>query len=230
MWMILLSFSVAECVIQWNTAGLNSLDHWTMRSSPACVCVLLKALSLNHIMNLRTGSVPCNHARGSVKRTLPSTLARVFLFLLKEGGSQLWTRETWTWAIPGSCFNPFSFIQRYEYASNIVMQLTYFGDNSNVNDYVMWHGQRKWVTCQQHSILIFQYKSLVHLKCYILIQTPFWLDIWLERCEQFWRSKTMQNIRICHLFEPVSHNQYSQHLTHIPLDHVTNSKFNILTI
>ena len=35
----------------------------------------------------------------------------------------------------------------------------------------MWHDQGEWVTCRQYLIFIFQYKSLVHLKCYILIQT-----------------------------------------------------------
>ena len=31
----------------------------------------------------------------------------------------------------------------------------------------------------------FQYKSLVHLKCYILIQIPSQSDIWFRRYEQF---------------------------------------------
>ena len=48
---------------------------------------------------------------------------------------------------------------------------------------------REWVTCRQYSILIFQYKSLVHLNCYILIQTPSQSDIWLQRYEQFFKFK-----------------------------------------
>ena len=47
----------------------------------------------------------------------------------------------------------------------------------------MWHDQGQWVTCQQYSILIFQYKSPVLLKCYILIQNPFHSDIWLQEYE-----------------------------------------------
>ena len=35
----------------------------------------------------------------------------------------------------------------------------------------LWRDQEEWVICRQYSILIFQYKSLVNLKCYILIQT-----------------------------------------------------------
>ena len=42
---------------------------------------------------------------------------------------------------------------------------------------------REWVTCRQFSILIFQYISFVHLKCYISIQTPSQSDIWLQRFE-----------------------------------------------
>ena len=53
----------------------------------------------------------------------------------------------------------------------------------------MWHDQGEWVTCWQFSILFFQYKSLVHLKCYILIQTPSQLNIWLQRYEQFFKVK-----------------------------------------
>ena len=53
----------------------------------------------------------------------------------------------------------------------------------------MWHDQGEWVTCRQFSILLFQYKSLVHLKCYILIQTPSQLNIWLQRYEQFFKVK-----------------------------------------
>ena len=53
----------------------------------------------------------------------------------------------------------------------------------------MWHSQGEWVTCRQFSILIFQYKSLVHLKCYILIQIPSQSDMWFLRYEQFFNFK-----------------------------------------
>ena len=56
-------------------------------------------------------------------------------------------------------------------------------------NYNMWHDQEEWVTCQQYSILIFQYISLVHLKCYILIQFPSQSDIWLQRYEHFFEFK-----------------------------------------
>ena len=58
-----------------------------------------------------------------------------------------------------------------------------------LSDTCMWHDQGEWVTCRQYSILIFEYKSLVHLKCYILIQIPSQLDIWLQRYEQFVKFK-----------------------------------------
>ena len=35
----------------------------------------------------------------------------------------------------------------------------------------MWHDQGEWVTCQQYSILLFAYKSLVHLKVDVPILT-----------------------------------------------------------
>ena len=41
--------------------------------------------------------------------------------------------------------------------------------------------------------LIFQYKSLVHEKCYILIQTPSQSDVWLLRCEHSLKFKN--NVR-----------------------------------
>ena len=53
----------------------------------------------------------------------------------------------------------------------------------------MWHDQGEWFTCRQFSILIFQYETLVHLKCYILIQTPSQSDIWFQRYEQFFNFK-----------------------------------------
>ena len=48
----------------------------------------------------------------------------------------------------------------------------------------MWHDQGKWVTCRQCSILSFQYNLLVHLRSYILIQTPLQSEIWFQRYEQ----------------------------------------------
>ena len=48
----------------------------------------------------------------------------------------------------------------------------------------MWHDQGKWVTCRQCSILSFQYNLLIHLKSYMLIQTPLQSEIWFQRNEQ----------------------------------------------
>ena len=53
----------------------------------------------------------------------------------------------------------------------------------------MWHDQEEWVTCRQYSILIFKYKPLVHLKCYILIQTLSQSEIWLQRYGHFFEFK-----------------------------------------
>ena len=53
------------------------------------------------------------------------------------------------------------------------------------------HGRSKYdpTTCWQYSFLIFQYKLLVYLKCYILIQTPLQLNICLWRYKQFLKFK-----------------------------------------
>ena len=68
----------------------------------------------------------------------------------------------------------------------------------------------------------FQYKSLVHLRCYILIQTPFLLDIWLRRSKH--SPKFKNNVK--HLFKPVTQNQYSQHLAHSPWScHICKNEF-----
>ena len=66
--------------------------------------------------------------------------------------------------------------------------------NGPLNMWLGWcihmsHDQGEWVTCRQFSILFFQYKSLVHLQCYILIQTPSQLNIWLQSYEQFFKVK-----------------------------------------
>ena len=53
----------------------------------------------------------------------------------------------------------------------------------------MWHDQGEWVTCRQYLIFNFWYESLVHLKCYILIQTPSQLDIVVQRYEQFFEDQ-----------------------------------------
>ena len=57
----------------------------------------------------------------------------------------------------------------------------------------MRHDQGEWVTSQQFSILIFQYKSHVHLKCHIFIQIPSQSNIWFQRYEQFFNFKN--NVR-----------------------------------
>ena len=74
----------------------------------------------------------------------------------------------------------------------------------------MWHDQGEWVTCRQYSILIFQFKSLIHLKCYMLIQTPSQSDIWLQRYEQFLKfknnvkHKNLSSLLACyHFFYPI---------------------------
>ena len=62
-------------------------------------------------------------------------------------------------------------------------------ESLNRTCWYMWQDQGEWVTCRQYSILIFQFKSLVCLKCYILIQIPSQSDIWLQRYEQFFKFK-----------------------------------------
>ena len=75
----------------------------------------------------------------------------------------------------------------------------------------MWQDQGEWVTCRQYSISIFQFKLLVHLKCYILIQTPPQSDIWLQRYEQFFKLKN--NIKCKNLSSLLSCNSKSIFLT-----------------
>ena len=76
---------------------------------------------------------------------------------------QIWSRTTWK------------------------MDMLYTSSEDEIGPFCtkMWHNQEKWATCRQYSILIFQYKSLVQLKCYILIQTPSKLVMWLQRYEKF---------------------------------------------
>ena len=64
-------------------------------------------------------------------------------------------------------------------------------------------------------ILIFQYKSLVHLKYYILIQTPSQSDFWLQRYIQF-SNVQKQSKTICHLFYNATQNRNYRHLIHSP--------------
>ena len=84
----------------------------------------------------------------------------------------------------------------------------------------MWHNQGEWVTWRQYSILIFPYKSLVHLKCYVLIQTPSQSDIWL------WRIYINNYLKIKN---NISLNQYSWHPTHSPWScHISIIQINII--
>ena len=52
---------------------------------------------------------------------------------------------------------------------------------------------RDMIKGNEHMSAIFSFdfsnKSLVHLKCYILIQTPSQSDIWLQRYKQFFKLK-----------------------------------------
>ena len=80
----------------------------------------------------------------------------------------------------------------------------------------------EWVTCRQYSILISQYESLVHLKCYILIQDPSQLVIWLQRYKHSSKIKSaMLNIWVCQLFKSVTQNPYSRHPIHSPWSYHT---------
>ena len=64
-----------------------------------------------------------------------------------------------------------------------------------------WHVTwlKEWITCHQNLILISQYELLVHLECYILIQTPPQSDIWLQGYGKFSKIPKQCMIRICHL-------------------------------
>ena len=55
----------------------------------------------------------------------------------------------------------------------------------------MWHVQG--VTCRKFSIFTFHYKSLVHFKCYILIQTASQSNIWLQRYDRFFDAQKQYN-------------------------------------
>ena len=67
---------------------------------------------------------------------------------------------------------------------SVLILLDFKGGQDVVNSphFYMWHDQGEWVTCRQYSILKSQYnlQSLVHLKCYILIQIPSQSNIWLQ--------------------------------------------------
>ena len=71
----------------------------------------------------------------------------------------------------------------------------------------MWHDQGKWVTCRQCSILSFQYNLLVHLKSYMLIQTPLKSEIWFQRSEQIF--EFLNNVKHRNLSPLVAYNSKS---------------------
>ena len=58
---------------------------------------------------------------------------------------------------------------KHVYKYWISVERRFFVIDALVISHQMWHDQGEWVTCRQYSILIFQHKSLAHLKCYILI-------------------------------------------------------------
>ena len=88
----------------------------------------------------------------------------------------------------------------------------------------MWHNQGEWVTCRQYSILIFQFKSLVHFPCYILMQTPSQSDIWLQKCDQFFavqnnvKHKNLLSILACNS-KSIFLTFYSHHHDHVTYVH-----------
>ena len=68
--------------------------------------------------------------------------------------------------------------------------------------------------------MIFQFKSLIHFTCYILIKTPSQSNIWLQRYDQFFA--VQNNVKHKHLsfvFACNSKSIFSRWL--IPLDHIT---------
>ena len=72
-------------------------------------------------------------------------------------------------------------INKYEFTTR--------GTDTLRNEMHLWHNQGVWVTCRQFSILIFQYKSIVHFEYYIWIQILSQSDIWFRRYEQFFNFK-----------------------------------------
>ena len=87
----------------------------------------------------------------------------------------------------------------------------------------MWHDQGKWVACRKMSIPCFVRYFLITSQCFILMQTPFKLDIWLQSYAGFDTAKNKRKQR--HL-NPVFAN-ISKTISPIsdlfPLDHVTYS-------
>ena len=49
----------------------------------------------------------------------------------------------------------------------------------------MWHDQGKWVTCRKISILSLISHLLTTSKCFILMQIPWKLHIWLQSYKEF---------------------------------------------
>ena len=68
-------------------------------------------------------------------------------------------------------------------------------------------------------------------KCFILMQTPLKLDIWLQSYEGFDNAKTIWNKRIWTMFFPLSQKQYRWHPTHSYLSfHNCNLIYIIITL
>ena len=92
--------------------------------------------------------------------------------------------------------NSYNFVLLWWKSAEMKMQVLERALLSECIESYMWHDQGKWVTCRQFSIFTFQYKSLVHLKCYILIQTASQLDIWLQRYDRFFAVLKQYNMYI----------------------------------
>ena len=56
--------------------------------------------------------------------------------------------------------------------------------NTEIHDYI-WHDQREMSHLSKMSISIFLHHFLKTWKCFILMQTPLELDIWLQSYEEF---------------------------------------------
>ena len=113
-------------------------------------------------------------------------------------------------------------ISRYYYEHYILLNSTSTPSLIQVYDltfetYYMWHDQMEWIACRQNSILIFHWKSPVHLKCYILISIGH-----LYSCgdtDHSLKFKKLYNAEICHHLAPLSvcnQNKYFHHQTLSP--------------
>ena len=106
-----------------------------------------------------------------------------------------------------SAFTPYSKSDKMKSMAFISNMLQFCMVSSNT-----WHDQGKWVTCRKFQFP-FSLNTVHHFlktsKCFIFMQTPLRLDIWLQSYEGVDKTKNhMKQRYLCTLFLPISQKKH----------------------